>query len=98
MAVTTDEVKKLADLSRIEFSDSEIEKLRGEIDAILSYIDVISQVELPDGVSASPHLDLENVMREDTHPHEPGAFTEKMLSQAPRRKGKFIQVKKILDN
>lgn len=96
MAVSRDDVKKLAELSRIALSDDEVEKLRGEIDAILAYVDVVQRVELPEGVAPSPHLDLENVMREDGDPHEPGMYTEKMLSQAPRREGAFLKVKKIL--
>lgn len=97
MAVTIDEVKKLAALARIELSDEEVKKLQGEIDSILSYIDVIQKVELPEGVSVSPHLALENVMREDGEPHAPNIFTEKMLSQAPKREGRFLKVKKILE-
>lgn len=98
MAISKGDIQKLAELSRIELSGEELEKLQGDVDSILSYIDAIQQVELPEGVSVSPHLDLENVMREDGEPHEPGIFTEKMLSQAPRREGNFMQVKKILGN
>ena len=64
----------------------------------MGLVDVIQKVELPDGVSPSPHLQSENVMREDGEPHEGGIYTEKMLSQAPKRKGNFLEVKKILDN
>lgn len=96
MSIPKSDVQKLAELSRIEFSDEELEKLCADIDSIVSYIDDIQQVELPEGVSPSPHLALENVMREDGEPHEPGMFTEQMLSQAPRRKGAFVEVKKIL--
>lgn len=96
MAVSVDEVKKLAELARIELSDEELEKLQGELDSIVEYIDEIQKVELPEGVSPSPHLELENVMREDEDPHEAGMYTEKMLSQAPKRKDNFVEVKKIL--
>lgn len=96
MSVSKDDVKKLAELSRIELSEKEVETLQGEIDAILAYVDVVSKVDLPEGISPSPHLEIENSMREDAEPHEPGMFTEKMLSQAPRRKDTFVQVKKIL--
>jgi len=96
MGISFDEVKKLAELSRIELSGDELEKMRGEIDAILSYVEVIQNVDLPEGVAASAHLPLENVMREDGEPHAPGAYTEVMLSQAPKRDGRFLKVKKIL--
>ena len=96
MSVSVDDVKKLAALARIELSDEEVEKLCGEIDSILAYVDTIREVELPEGVAPSPHLALENVMREDGEPHAPGRYTEKMLNQAPRRDGAFVKVKKVL--
>lgn len=98
MSVSIDDVKKYAELSRIELSKEEVVKLQGELDSILGYIDTIQKVEMPEGVSASPHLEIENVMREDGEPHEPGIFTEKMLKQAPKREGKFLKVKKILNS
>ena len=96
MNVSTDEVKKPAALSRIELTDDEVESMRGDIESILSYVDTIQQVKLPDGVAPSPHLELTNVMRDDVSPHEPGMYTEKILQQAPKRKENYLQVKKIL--
>jgi aspartyl-tRNA(Asn)/glutamyl-tRNA(Gln) amidotransferase subunit C len=96
MAVTKDEVKKLADLARIAMSDQELEKLRGEIDSILTYVDTIQKVTLPETPEGSVYLDIENVMREDGEPHPAGAFTDAIMAQAPKTQGKFIKVKKIL--
>ena len=96
MSVSADEVKKLAELSRLAFTESEVEKLRGEIESILAYVDVVQKVELAPGIAASPHLDLQNVMREDGEPHEGGIYSEDMLKQAPARDGGFLKVKKIL--
>jgi len=96
MGISLDEVKKLAELSRIELSESELEKMRGEIDSIISYIDTIQKVELPDMPDGSVYFDEVNVMREDGEPHKAGEFTERLLAQAPRKEGKFLKVKKIL--
>ncbi|MEK9177220.1 MAG: Asp-tRNA(Asn)/Glu-tRNA(Gln) amidotransferase subunit GatC [Patescibacteria group bacterium] len=96
MAIGADDVKKLAELSRIELSDAEVAKLQSEIDSILSYVDTIRKVELPAGVTSSPHLALENVMRDDANPHEAGIHTDALLTQAPRRDGGFLKVRKIL--
>lgn len=94
--ISADDVKKLAELSRLSLKDEEVEKLRGEIDSILAYVDVLKTVELPTNPTDSPYLELENVMREDTDPHEAGIHTERLLSQMPRREGNFLKVKKIL--
>jgi len=96
MAVTKDEVKKLAELARIELTDKEVGKFQGEIESIVAYIDTIQKVKLPSQPEGSAHLDIENVMREDGEPHAPGAYTEQILAQAPKREGKFLKVKKIL--
>ena len=66
MSVSSDDVKKLAELSRLALTDQEVEKLRGEIESILSYVDAVQKVPLPKGVAASPHLNLHNVMHYDT--------------------------------
>lgn len=96
MAVTADDVKKLANLARLDLTDPEIEKLRGEIDSIVAYIDTIQKVPLPEGIAASPHLDLQNVMRTDGDPHETGLYTKDIVDQFPDKQGNALKVKKIL--
>lgn len=96
--ISADDVKKLAGLGRLALTDEEIATLQGEITSILAYVDVIQKVPLPEGRTASAHLDIQNVMREDENPHESGKFTEELLSQAPRRQGNYLKVKKILGN
>jgi aspartyl-tRNA(Asn)/glutamyl-tRNA(Gln) amidotransferase subunit C len=94
--ISADDVKKLAELSRLSLKEEEMEKLRGEIDSILAYVDVLKTVELPEKPADSPYLDIENIVREDLNPHEAALHTEELLSQAPRREGNFLKVKKIL--
>lgn len=50
-----DEVKKFADLARIEISDDELLKMSGEIDAVLHYVDQIKTAvgDFKDGEIAS---------------------------------------------
>lgn len=96
MAVTTDDVKKLAELSRLALTDEEVEKLRGEIESILAYIATIEKVPLPEGVAVSPHLDIVNVMRDDANPHEGGKHTRDLVDQFPDKDGDYLRVKKIL--
>jgi aspartyl-tRNA(Asn)/glutamyl-tRNA(Gln) amidotransferase subunit C len=95
--ISADDVKKLARLSRLALSDGEVEKLQGDITSILAYVDAIQKVPLPETVVPSPHLQLENVMREDGEPHAASAYTEKLLAQAPRRESNYLKVKKIIE-
>lgn len=96
MAVSADDVKKLAELSRLALTDVEVEKLRGEIDAIVSYIDAVQKVPIPEGVSPNPHLDIVNVMRPDGNPHEGGVFSKDIADQFPDSENGYLRVKKIL--
>lgn len=95
--IGADEVKKLALLSRLALSEEEVAKLQVEINSIVAYIDTIQKVELPDMPEGSVYLDSENVMRDDINPHETGIHTEELLSQASRRDGQYLKVKKILN-
>ena len=94
--VSSDDVKKLAGLARLALTDEEVTKLQGEIASIVSYIDTVQKVELPDIPAGSPYFDEENVMREDGAPHETGKFAEKLKAQFPEREGDYLKVKKIL--
>ena len=94
--ISADEVKKLADLSRLSLSSEEIERLRGEVDAIIHYIDTVQKVPIPENADPAVYLELENVTRRDENPHAPGMYTEEMLAQAPHREGNYLKVRKIL--
>lgn len=96
MSVSSDDVKRLANMSRIALSEAEVEKLRGEIESILAYVDTVQKVALPEGVAASPHLNVVNAMRDDSNPHDSGMHTEELLKQAPDRDGNYLKVKKVL--
>lgn len=93
--VTTKDIRKLADLSRIEVTDTEADAFVSQIDSILGYIGQISNIEAPESVGVSS---VHNVFREDADAHESGAFTENILSQAPQKEGQYFKVKKILQN
>lgn len=91
------EVLKLAKLARIEIVPAEAENLSHEFDAILKYVsDVKNVTHAETTTSRYGETGPVNVMREDANPHESGIYTEKLLNEAPERKGEYIKVKKIL--
>ena len=91
---TTEEVKKLAALARIEVKDEELEQFTKEFDAILAYVGQLEALEIPAGVEEVSAL--RNVMREDGEPHAPGAFTEALAAQFPAREGDALVVKQVI--
>ena len=91
--ITTETIKHLADLSRMEISEGEMGKLTAEIDAILGYV---GQIMNTSGDMKREIPILHNVMREDIPQNEPGQYTEAILRNAPAREGNYLKVKKIL--
>lgn len=90
-----DDIKRLADLARIELTDAELEEFTSEIGGILSYVAEIKEITgdaPPEKVVGAVY----NVMRRDEEPHEPGRYTEELLALAPSRDGQYVKVKKIL--
>ncbi len=92
--MTIDDVNKLAELARIEMSDSEKQEFLGNMESILGYIDIIKNASVSGVV---PDIgDVRNVMREDIEPHESGKYTDVILSQAPSVEKGYVKVKQIL--
>lgn len=88
------DVEKLALLSRIEVSEEEKGTILKDLEAILGYVSDVQKVMTGEAVPVAGQL--YNVMREDGNPHEPGAFSEEILAEAPSVSGRYVKVKKIL--
>jgi aspartyl-tRNA(Asn)/glutamyl-tRNA(Gln) amidotransferase subunit C len=93
-----EEIKKIADLARLEISEEESEKLAGEIDSILGYVDQIKNAEISDDGSRIESASVRNVMVEDGEPHEVGLNTKALINEVPDAQDNLIKVKKILNN
>lgn len=91
--ITKEDIKNLANLSRLDISEEEAVGLVPQIDSILEYV---SQIESFNTEESSEVPVLRNVMREDKITNSSGEYTEDLLSNAPGRDGKYLKVKKIL--
>ena len=92
---TVEEVKKLAALARIRMADAELEKFTKEFDAIIAYVGQLEKLKLPKEKGREKPL-LRNVMREDSEPHAPGLYTDKLAAQFPSREGNALSVKQVI--
>lgn len=93
--ISDKDMDKLLTLARIEVTPEEKQKLTKDVESILGYVGDIQNAAVDIDTSPKPG-EVRNVMREDTNPHESGAYTEKILAEAPSREGDYIAVKKIL--
>jgi aspartyl-tRNA(Asn)/glutamyl-tRNA(Gln) amidotransferase subunit C len=75
------DVDKIANLARLELTDGEKKHLHSEMENIVDYVDMLTELEL-DGIEPTAHaVPLTNVMRKDA---EGSSFPrEDMLQNAP---------------
>ena len=92
----TKDVKHLASLARIRITDDEAERLKKDIDSVLKYVSVVSDIAAGDDLTKKVGARY-NLFRKDEVTNEPGAFTETLLAEAPAREGNYLKVKKILN-
>jgi aspartyl-tRNA(Asn)/glutamyl-tRNA(Gln) amidotransferase subunit C len=95
--ISSEELKKLALLARIDMPGNELEELRGQLDEILGYVGEVSSADVS-SVPEGSVPELRNVFREDGEPHPAGAYTAVIMANAPSQERGFVKVKKILDN
>ena len=93
--ISLKDVEHVARLARLQLSDADKERMRRELDGILSYIDKLRALDT-EGVEPTSHaVPMTNVMREDApRPSFPQAD---MLANAPDRSGDLFRVPKIIE-
>ena len=85
MAISRDEVLKVARLARLDLADDEVARLTDELGAILDAVSKVSELDLSDVPPTSHPLDLVNAWAED-EPHE-SLPLEDVLRNAPWPRG-----------
>lgn len=95
MKITCKDVANVALLSRLEFSEAELETFTGQLDAILEYADVLNTLNV-DNVQPTAHvLPIKNVMRADEV--KPSLARELALANAPEQEDGYFKVPKIME-
>jgi aspartyl-tRNA(Asn)/glutamyl-tRNA(Gln) amidotransferase subunit C len=79
--IDRDQVLHVARLARLRLSDEEVERMSGELSAILEHVEKIEELDLDDVEPATHVVDVENVLREDEP--RPSWPRERILEQAP---------------
>lgn len=94
LKISTEEVKKVALLSRLAFDPAELEDMSESMNSILDYMDELGQYDT-EKVEPTVHaVEQYNVMREDV-PHK--SFTnEEALMNAPDKEDGYFKVPKII--
>jgi aspartyl-tRNA(Asn)/glutamyl-tRNA(Gln) amidotransferase subunit C len=90
MAITREEVLHVAKLARLELTDEEVERLTGELGAILDAVGKVAELDLADVPPTSHPLALVNVWDAD-EPRESLGLDE-VFANAPQREDDLFRV------
>ena len=90
MAITREEVLHVAKLARLELTDDEVERLTGELSAILEAVSKVSELDLS-GVPPTSHpLAVVNAWDEDEV--RPSLPLDEAFANAPKREADLFRV------
>jgi aspartyl-tRNA(Asn)/glutamyl-tRNA(Gln) amidotransferase subunit C len=95
MAVTVEDVRRVAALARLDLSPEEEARLTDELDRILHYMERLNELDT-EGVSPSSHpIPVAGTFRAD----EPERFDglQELLAQAPDRRDDYFRVPRVID-
>ena len=94
MALTKEEVLKIAKLSKLSFEDKEIEKFQVELNDILKYIDMLNEV---DTSKVEPLVYINEAVNNFREKEEkPSLEIKKVLFNAPESAENAIVVPKVI--
>ncbi len=94
--MNTDDIKHLADLSRLELTEDDVVSLECSLPAILDYVGALKEVANIAGTEDKNFGNHYNIFRQDEVTVEPDSFTEDIMNNMPDTYDRFLKVKKIL--
>lgn len=95
MSVDTAVVRRIAHLARIAVEDSEVERLNGELNAILAFVETLSGVDVAGIEPISSVLPMQMKKRPDVVTE--GGIAEAILANAPVREDNYFVVPKVVE-
>jgi aspartyl-tRNA(Asn)/glutamyl-tRNA(Gln) amidotransferase subunit C len=95
MAISIDEVRYIARLARLEFTEAEEQLLAEQMSKILDYVAKLNELDTRDVPPMSHVLDLYNVLREDMV--EQRITREEALRNAPSADSDYFRVPKVIE-
>ena len=95
MSVDQRTVRRIAHLARVAVEDNEVEHLQGEINAILSFVEALSAVDVEGVEPMTSVLPMNLKMRADVV--NDGFKADDVVANAPEREDHFFVVPKVVE-
>ena len=93
--ITKEEVKKVANLARLELNESEINNHAEQLEKILDYIRELEKINTDDVPCTTRAIEVINVFRKDEKKNSDSI--EELLELGPSKEDKFFKVPKIIN-
>ena len=92
--ISSDEVKKVAQLARLELNESEIHKHAEQLEKILEYIKQLEKINTENIACTTRAIEGVNVLRKDEKKDYENS--DELLDLAPSIENKYFKVPKII--
>ena len=94
MPVSVKDAAYIAELARLKFSDAELEKITGDLNEILTYMDKLNELDTKDIEPLSHPVGFTNVFRDDQI--KPSTSADEALKNAPDKTEEYFKVPKVI--
>ena len=95
MSVDTDTVKKVARLARIALGDDDAERMKGELNAILGFVEQLNEVDVEGVEPMTSVTPMEMKKRQDKVTD--GGKADDIVANAPAREDHYFVVPKVVE-
>lgn len=95
MSVDARTVRRIARLARIAVADDEVGHLAGELNAILAFVEQLSEVDVTDVEPMTSVIPMDMKTRADVVTD--GEIADAVLANAPAREDHFFLVPKVVE-
>jgi aspartyl-tRNA(Asn)/glutamyl-tRNA(Gln) amidotransferase subunit C len=95
MPVDADTVRRIAHLARIAVADEEVERLRGELNAMLAFMEQLGEVDIEGVEPMTSVTPMALKQREDRVTD--GAIAGDIVRNAPAERDHFFMVPKVVE-
>ncbi|MBA31630.1 MAG: Asp-tRNA(Asn)/Glu-tRNA(Gln) amidotransferase GatCAB subunit C [Chloroflexi bacterium] len=93
--LTKDEILKISELSYLDLTEEEINKLQKELSDIIRYFTLLNNIDTKNTEVTGHTTQAKSVMRDDEA--RTPLNIEKVINNAPQTDGKFIKVPRVLE-
>jgi aspartyl-tRNA(Asn)/glutamyl-tRNA(Gln) amidotransferase subunit C len=95
MSVDADTVRRVAHLARLAVAEDEVEHLRGELNAILAFVEQLAEVDVAGIEPMTSVTPMAMKMRKDEVTD--GGIADAIIANAPAREDHFFLVPKVVE-